>query len=104
MEIKKIILVLTLLGIVFTYPLNYKIKYFGIHVADCSISSSNIKFDNYDAKKIIFKVKTKPFFRYLFPVDNNYELIINAKLKLVTVNESGKPIKIPLILEKKFTN
>ena len=77
MEIKKIILILTLLGAIFAYPLNYKIKYFGIHVADCSISNFNIKFNDYDAKKIIFKVKTKPFFRYLFPVDNNYELILN---------------------------
>ena len=28
--------------------------------------------------------------------------IVKAKLKLVTVNQEGKPIKIPSILEKKF--
>ncbi len=33
--------------------------------------------------------------------DNN--LIVKAKLKLVTVNQEGKPIKIPLVLEKKLT-
>ena len=35
-------------------------------------------------------------------IKRNNDLIIKAKLKLVTVNEIGKPIKIPLILEKKF--
>ncbi len=37
-------------------------------------------------------------------IKRNNELIIKAKLKLVTVNESGKPIKIPSILEKQFAN
>jgi len=37
-------------------------------------------------------------------IKRNNELIINAKLKLVTVNVTGKPIKIPSILEKKFIN
>ena len=32
------------------------------------------------------------------------DLIIKAKLKLVTVNKEGKPIKIPAILEKQFNN
>tara|TARA_B100000579_G_scaffold257260_1_gene211771 strand:- start:1115 stop:1516 length:402 start_codon:yes stop_codon:yes gene_type:complete len=29
-------------------------------------------------------------------------LIVQAKLKLVTINEEGKPIKIPSVLEKKL--
>ena len=37
-------------------------------------------------------------------IKRNNDLIIKAKLKLVTVNESGKPIKIPTILEKQFAN
>ena len=32
------------------------------------------------------------------------DLIIKAKLKLVTVNKEGKPIKIPAVLEKQFNN
>ncbi len=32
------------------------------------------------------------------------DLIIKAKLKLVTVNKEGKPIKIPAVLEKQFDN
>ena len=30
------------------------------------------------------------------------DLIVKAKLKLVTVNQEGKPIKIPSVLEKKL--
>ena len=32
------------------------------------------------------------------------DLIIKAKLKLVTVNQEGKPVKIPSVLENQFTN
>jgi len=32
------------------------------------------------------------------------DLIIKAKLKLVTVNQEGKPVKIPSVLEKQFAN
>ena len=31
------------------------------------------------------------------------DLIIKAKLKLVTVNQEGKPVKIPSVLENQFT-
>ena len=34
--------------------------------------------------------------------DDNF--IVKAKLKLVTVNKAGKPIKIPSVLEKKIIN
>ena len=37
-------------------------------------------------------------------IKRNNDLIIKAKIKLVTVNESGKPIKIPSILKKQFAN
>jgi len=36
-------------------------------------------------------------------IKKNEDLIIKAKLKLVTVNQDGKPIKIPSALEKEFT-
>tara|TARA_Y100001970_G_scaffold283597_1_gene399132 strand:- start:607 stop:1005 length:399 start_codon:yes stop_codon:yes gene_type:complete len=32
------------------------------------------------------------------------DFIIKAKLRLVTVNKEGKPKKIPIVLEKHFTN
>ena len=37
-------------------------------------------------------------------IKKNDDLIIKAKIKLVTVNQEGKPIKIPSILEKQFIN
>ena len=30
------------------------------------------------------------------------DLIVKAKIKLVTINQEGKPIKIPSVLEKQF--
>ena len=37
-------------------------------------------------------------------IKKNNDLIVKAKLKLVTVNQEGKPVKIPMILEKKFNS
>ena len=37
-------------------------------------------------------------------IKKNDNLIIKAKLKLVTVNQEGKPIKIPSVLEKHLIN
>ena len=37
-------------------------------------------------------------------IKKNNDLIVKAKLKLVTVNQEGKPVKIPSVLEKKFNS
>ncbi len=37
-------------------------------------------------------------------IKKNDNLIIQAKVKLVTVNKDGKPIKIPSVLKKQFIN
>ncbi len=37
-------------------------------------------------------------------IKKNDDLIIKAKVKLVTVNKEGMPTKIPSVLEKEFTN
>ena len=37
-------------------------------------------------------------------IKKNHILIVKAKVKLVTVNKDGKPIKIPSILEKSIKN
>ena len=37
-------------------------------------------------------------------IKKNDDLIIKAKLKLVTVNKEGKPIKIPTVLENQFNS
>ena len=47
---------------------------------------------------------TKASFVMLQNIKKDNEFIIKAKLKLVTVNQEGKPIKIPSVLEKEFYN
>ena len=42
----------------------------------------------------------KASFDVIQNIKKNENLIVKAKLKLVTVNQNGKPIKIPSILEK----
>ena len=37
-------------------------------------------------------------------IKKNNDLIVKAKLKLVTINKEGKPVKIPFVLEKKFNS
>ena len=37
-------------------------------------------------------------------INKDDNLIAKAKLKLVTVNQEGKPVKIPSVLEKQFIN
>ena len=37
-------------------------------------------------------------------IKKNNDLIVKAKLKLVTINKEGKPVKIPSVLEKKLNS
>ena len=46
----------------------------------------------------------KASFVVLQNIKKDDDFIIKAKLKLVTVNQEGKPIKIPSVLEKEFSN
>ena len=44
----------------------------------------------------------KASFEIIQNIKKDDNLIVKAKLKLVTVNQEGKPIKIPSVLEKKL--
>ena len=46
----------------------------------------------------------KASFDVIQNIKKNHILIVKAKVKLVTVNKDGKPIKIPSILEKSLKN
>ncbi len=46
----------------------------------------------------------KASFDVIQNIKKNHILIVKAKVKLVTVNKDGKPIKIPSILEKNLIN
>ena len=58
-----------------------------------------------DKLKIYSSIESfnKASFIMVQDIKRKNDLIIKAKLKLVTVNLDGKPIKIPSILEKKLT-
>ena len=58
-----------------------------------------------DKLKIYSSIESfrKASFIMLQNIKKDNDLIIKAKLKLVTVNQKGKPIKIPSVLEKEFT-
>ena len=59
-----------------------------------------------DRLKIYSSIESfsKASFVMLQNIKKDNELIIKAKLKLVTINQEGKPIKIPSVLEKEFNN
>ena len=46
----------------------------------------------------------KASFDVIQNIKKNVNLIVKAKVKLVTVNKDGKPVKIPSILEKSLKN
>ena len=58
---------------------NYKIKFLGIHVANCNISITDSLFQNTEVVKLNYKVITKPFINNFFKVDNFYTIIIDKK-------------------------
>ena len=47
---------------------------------------------------------SKASFVMIQNIKKDDDLIIKANVKLVTVNQEGKPVKIPSVLEKQFTN
>ena len=57
-----------------------------------------------DKLKIYSSIESfrKASFIMLQNIKKDNDLIIKAKLKLVTVNQKGKPIKIPSVLENKL--
>ena len=46
----------------------------------------------------------KASFDVIQNIKKDHNLIVKAKVKLVTVNKDGKPVKIPSILEKSLKN
>ena len=62
---------------VFSSNLDYKIKFFGIYVADCKVNISDTTVYNTDAIRLDYKVRTKPFIDNFFNIDNYYTIIID---------------------------
>ena len=74
-----------------------------IIVKSCNIEYiSSVKLE--DKIQIYSSIETlnKASFIVIQNIKKDDKLVVKAKLKLVTVNKEGKPIKIPLVLEKKL--
>ena len=101
MEIKKYIFVYAvLINLIFCYnQLDYKIKYFGIYIADCKITKKDTIFYNSKAKKITFKVQTKNFFKHFFPLENIYSIILNKANNILFFKKETKQPRLLNSLE-----
>jgi hypothetical protein len=57
---------------------DYKIKLYGITVANCSVAYSDTILDKKDAIKIQYSVKTNKIINRLFKVNNDYTIILDS--------------------------
>ena len=74
------ILYFAFFSIVFSNQSNYdyKIKLYGITVANCSVAYSDTIIDKKDAIKIQYSVKTNKIINRLFKINNDYTIILDS--------------------------
>lgn len=89
----------------FSSNFDYKIKFFGIYVANCKIEMSDTTIYNTDAIRLNYKVKTKPFIDNFFNIDNYYTIIID-KNKYNTLLYKKKTVQPNVVnyIETEFVN
>lgn len=107
MEIKKNILnVLFFLSITFGYEkLDYKIKYLGLYVADCKIKNNEIIHDDELVNEIIFNVETRKFFDIIFPINNEYRIILDKNNHILQFSKNtNQPGVYNNLVTKKINN
>ena len=74
-----------------------------IIVKSCNIEYiSSVKLEDKIQIYSSIEALNKASFIVIQNIKKDDKLVVKAKLKLVTVNKEGKPIKIPLVLEKKL--
>ena len=94
------IFIIVLCNFLFCFnELNYKIKYFGMYAADCKISKKDTIYNNIKSKKINFNIKSKSVVNYLFPVANNYSIIIGPKNNILFFKKNTSQPKVKNNLE-----
>ncbi len=80
MEMRFILIHIIFFNILFSYnELHYRIKYLGVHAADCIITNKDTIYNNELSQVINFKVKTRKIVNYFFPIENNYKIILNKE-------------------------
>ena len=89
----------------FSSNLNYRIKFFGIYVADCEIDISDTTIYNIEGIKLNYKIRTKPFINNFFNVNNYYTIVID-KNKYNTLLYKKKTVQPKIInyIETEFVN
>ena len=58
---------------------NYQIYLWNLNIAEVNIKISEVNFDNFEAKKIIYKANTKGLYNHIYQINNLYEVIIDKK-------------------------
>jgi len=62
---------------------DYKIKFFGIRVANCNVTYSDTILYNKDLKKIEYRVLTNNFINSFFKIDNNYIVVLDENYNTI---------------------
>tara|TARA_Y100000996_G_scaffold345106_1_gene282961 strand:- start:361 stop:1035 length:675 start_codon:yes stop_codon:yes gene_type:complete len=106
---EKIIKYTTILMIIFRFifayeEVNYSIKYLGVIVADCKILKKDIIFNDKNMEEIIFKVGTRPFFNFIFPVKNEYSIILDDQNRIFSFSKNTSQPNVENILKTEFIN
>ena len=88
---------------IFAYEeVHYNIKYLGIVVADCKIFKKDIFFNEQNMEKIFFKVETRPFFNFIFPVKNEYSIILDSQNQIFSFSKNTSQPNVENSLKTKF--
>ena len=98
--------ILFILSITFAYEkLDYKIKYLGLYVANCEIKNKEIIYDDKLANEIILMLKQENFFDIIFPINNEYKIILDKNNHILQFSKkTNQPGVYNDLITKKINN
>jgi len=100
-KIKYIIYMICFLATLLPKNYNYQIYLWSLNVAEVKITVNNVKFENTESTKIIYKANTKGIYNYLYKIDNTYEVIIDNNTK--SILSYKKKINQPNLIDTLYT-
>ena len=86
------------------YIYEYKIKSFGIEVAECKMSVRDTLFNDKINTLLNFSVNTLNFFNTLYPVNNKYSIIINDEKSTIFFKKDTFQPKIVNSIQTEIRN
>ena len=101
---KKILLFIFISIVLSDTQFNYKIKFFGIGVANCNVIYSDTVLYNKHLKKIEYKVLTNDFINNFFKVDNKYMIILDEHYNTVYYKKDTLQPKLKNQIETEYSN